>query len=326
MKKYAILTFDYEVFLGRHTGTLENSVIKPTESVLKILKENNAKAIFFVDTTWLLFLQKNFSEDFLLVTRQLKNIVESGSSVELHLHPHWRNASVYDNRIIFGSLENYKLHSLSNNEIQELFTKSIDLLLSITNQKVQCFRAGGWCIEPFIKLKDAFEEFDIKYDFSVVPGTYLNEGKVYDYDFTHIPSLPFYKFQNKINEPDEKGCFIEFPLSTYQNYPFYRIINKVILFFRKDKIFGDGIGIKEKSIHKTLSQAIRFSKGMLTLDKTSSLVFKFLLKTHFLKSHLIIIVSHPKTLSAQALSNLLYIVKNYTTHNSSDLDKLLTNE
>lgn len=55
MKKNAIITFDYEVFLGRNTGSVFNSVIRPTEEILKVLNRNKAKAIFFVDTTWLLF-------------------------------------------------------------------------------------------------------------------------------------------------------------------------------------------------------------------------------------------------------------------------------
>ena len=62
-RKRAIITFDYEVFLGRETGTVENCVLKPTEEILKILRANNAKAVFFVDTTWLIFLKDNFPDD-----------------------------------------------------------------------------------------------------------------------------------------------------------------------------------------------------------------------------------------------------------------------
>ena len=147
----AIITFDYEVFLGRETGTTENCVIRPTESILKVLKENNAKAIFFVDAAWLLFLKENMSDDFLLVTGQLKSIIESGSSVELHLHPQWISANKKGNRINLNSLQHYKLQFLDSEKISDLFNKSIDLLQSITNQRVSCFRAGGWCIEPLAR-------------------------------------------------------------------------------------------------------------------------------------------------------------------------------
>ena len=87
MKKNVLLTFDYEVFLGLNTGTLENCVLEPTKKILEILSQKNAKAIFFVDATWLLFLEDNFPEDMLRVTSQITDIIKSGSSVELHLHP-----------------------------------------------------------------------------------------------------------------------------------------------------------------------------------------------------------------------------------------------
>src|SRR5450759_2134055 len=109
-KKNAIITFDYEVFLGRHTGTIENCVIRPTRLILDILKLNNARAIFFVDATWLLFLKENFNEHFQRIETQLKEIISSGSSVELHLHPQWLQAFKTGDRVVFNSFDNYALH------------------------------------------------------------------------------------------------------------------------------------------------------------------------------------------------------------------------
>jgi len=322
IKKNAIITFDYEVFLGRKTGSVEKSVLQPTEAALKILKANNAKAIFFVDATWLTFIQKNFPDDFYKVVAQLKDIVDSGSSVELHIHPQWLNATVEDGNIVFGTLQHYKLQSLKQEEILGLFQQSIEMLQAITSQKISCFRAGGWCIEPFSDIKPALEVFNIKYDFSVVPGLFLNEGKVYDYDFSIVPRLPFYKFSDTINENAEDGCFTEIAVSTYQNSPFYRVMNKTLLKLSRDKIFGDGVSAKEKSMDKTITQALRFTKSMLTLDKTSTLIFKYLLNTHFRKSKLIVVVSHPKIISKQALLNLKYISETYNTLSPGELDKL----
>ena len=54
MKKNAILTFDYEVFLGQQTGTIEKSVIKRHKNS-RSFATKDAKTIFFVDATWLLF-------------------------------------------------------------------------------------------------------------------------------------------------------------------------------------------------------------------------------------------------------------------------------
>lgn len=321
MKKDVIITFDYEVFLGSQTGSIENSVIKPTQHVLEILKKNNSKAIFFVDATWLLFLRENFPLDFNLVSEQLKSIIKVGSSVELHLHPQWLDACKISDQIRFKSFDNYRLHSLSDVEVLNLFRKSIELLESITLQKIRCFRAGGFCIEPFAPVKRAFEEYGIIYDFSVAPRMLLNSGNIYDYDFSDAPNLPYYQFQNNVQKPEPNGLFIEIPLSTYQNNPIYRLFNKLQLLLKKDGIFGDGKGIQEKSnfFYISLLRRLKFSMSFLTFDKTSNILFKFLIKTHFRNLNFLVIISHPKTLSSQGLQNLTFTTKKFNTFNSIDL-------
>lgn len=326
MKKNAIITFDYEVFLGSKTGTITNCVIKPTQYVLEILKEYNAKAVFFVDATWLLFLRENFPVDFQLVSDQIRDIIKAGSSVELHLHPQWLDAYKKSNLIEFKSFKNYRLHSLNEEEIKKLFGESIELLERITAQKVTCFRAGGFCIEPFEQIKHAFEFFGITYDLSVAPGIYLRDGEVYDFDFSKSPKLLSYKFQHNVKKHEPQGRFIEIPLSTYRNNPFYRILNKFHLSYKHDYIYGDGIGIQANSLSyfKKIQHWSQFSKGILKLDKTSNLFFKYLLKTHFNSTSLLVILSHPKEISPQALENLKFIVKNLTTVIPSDLESSLT--
>jgi hypothetical protein len=69
-------------------------------------------------------------------------------------------------------------------------------------------------------------------------------------------------------------------------------------------------------------QALKISKGMLTLDKTSNIVFRFLINTYFRRSSFIVAVSHPKIISDQALINLSFLVKKYNTLGSNELDDL----
>ncbi len=319
--KKAILTFDYEVFMGKETGTIEKCVIKPTELILDVLKKNDARAIFFVDSTWLMFLKENFPADFMIIEEQLKEIIRTGSSVELHLHPQWIEASKEGNSITFKSFSKYKLISLSKNEIHVLFRDSISLLESITNRKISCFRAGGFCIEPFSHVKDAFETFGIRYDFSVAPRTSLKDGNIYDYDFSIVPRLPFYKFGDDIQKPDEKGHYTEITLSTYRNNPAYSIANKILLYLKKDRIYGNGIGLQVRPLlsGNSLKRLIRFNGGILSLDKTSNIFFRYLMMTHFRQSDFLVILSHPKTVSPEGLDNLKFIVKKFKTLNSEDL-------
>ena len=297
-------------------------------SILEVLKQNNAKAIFFVDATWLLFLKENSPDDLQIVAKQLLEIIKSGSTIELHLHPQWINAYKIGDKIAFKSFKHYRLHSLSQEDILILFRKSIELLESITLQKVQCFRAGGYCIEPFTKIKSSFETFGIKYDFSVVPGVYIRGGNVFDFDFSNAPKLSCYPFKNEVNIPDSDGLFVEIPVSTYQNNPLYRLLNKLLLKINKDRIFGDGNSIEKRSylFLSLLSRGLSFPKASITLDNRSTFIFKFLIKYHFKKSNLLVIISHPKTFSEQALLNLSYIIKKYNTLNSLDLDKSISSK
>lgn len=319
----AIVTFDYEVFLGRKTGSVENCVLRPVELILETLCFHKAKAIFFVDAAWLLFIKGNSDLDFRRVSSQIRDIIACGSSVELHLHPQWLDAYIENGEMLFSTFDRYRLHALPRRDIGNLFRDSVDLLESISCRKVRCFRAGGWCIEPFHVLADSFAELGIKYDFSVVPGTSRSDGRIWDYDFSKSPRLPFYKFDSDINIPNKCGPFVEVPMVTYPTNIVYKCMNKALQNIVGDRIFGDGVGIKEMSLSKLLLQAIRGSRAMLSIDQTNSLMFRYLLAAHLRNVDPLVIVSHPKTGSSQALKNLAYIAKNFRTLCADDLDSIL---
>ena len=77
MKKEVLLTFDYELFLGSNSGTVENCLIKPTNKIIPILEKYNLKSIFFIDLTYLcrLYSIKDLHEkplnDWLLIQNQI---------------------------------------------------------------------------------------------------------------------------------------------------------------------------------------------------------------------------------------------------------------
>ena len=156
MNQNTILTFDYELFLGKDSGTAMKSIIEPTDKIIKLLKQYDAKAIFFVDATYLMALKKYNHPDLLLINKQLQDIVSIGSSVELHLHPQWLDAKPVKDRWVFESFDRYRLHSLSEKEINQLFKDGIDILENITKQKVKAFRAGGWSKSLYFLLCNIF--------------------------------------------------------------------------------------------------------------------------------------------------------------------------
>ena len=56
--KQAILSFDYELFFGDNSGTVQKTLIEPTNIMLDALDTINAKATFFVDYLMLKYLKK----------------------------------------------------------------------------------------------------------------------------------------------------------------------------------------------------------------------------------------------------------------------------
>ena len=138
-EKHLLFTFDYELFLGERSGNVIDSVIEPTQHILNLLEEYNIKAIFFVDTTWLIKL-KELSENcpacknkLQLISSQIINIVKQGHDVFPHLHPHWMDA-VYDPQKDEFNLQNithYRINQLNQEEINKVFDSSIAILRDI---------------------------------------------------------------------------------------------------------------------------------------------------------------------------------------------------
>src|SRR5690348_16235613 len=93
--KHLLITFDYELFLGEKSGSVEKCVIEPSKKILTLLSKYNAIAIFFLDTTWLLKLKQvseshpAAKESFTKVVLQLQQAVKNGHYIFNHLHPHW---------------------------------------------------------------------------------------------------------------------------------------------------------------------------------------------------------------------------------------------
>lgn len=77
--KRAILSFDYELFFGDKSGTVQRTLIEPTNIMLNVLDEVGAQATFFVDYLMLKFLEKENCKrtlaDLKAIEEQLMDIV-----------------------------------------------------------------------------------------------------------------------------------------------------------------------------------------------------------------------------------------------------------
>lgn len=159
----------------------ESRVIHNTEIVLSILKAYNTKATFFV----LGYIAEKEPD-------LIRAIHKEGHELAIHGYYHQR------------------LFELSIEEFEEDICKSIDVVQTITGEKVLGYRAPEWSIRNnTLWALDVLKKLGIKYDSSMVPLTRMGMR-----DFGRYPHIVKTKY----------GDIWEFPLTTmrclWENLPF----------------------------------------------------------------------------------------------------------
>lgn len=240
-----ILSFDYELFFGDKSGTVIESLIKPTNQLLDCMDSVGYKGNFFVDWQMLKYIKQERDErcqnDYLLIVEQLKDMVRRGHRIELHIHPHWVDAKYNgDGTWNFSNFQHYCLNSFTKDEITQLFKEGVGVLTTIAKEvkpdyKLVAFRAGGWAVQPFELLKDGFEATDIKIDSSVMEGIGVKTSHS-ECMFTDIrmPQKGYYRFDSDVHEPDSNGLFIEIPISACERKFWVKVVSKLTRILKID--------------------------------------------------------------------------------------------
>lgn len=312
--KEILLTFDYELFFGPESGTIERCILEPTEKLLHLFKKNNIEGVFFVDVLFYnrLLESSETVSDAMKIRSQLQSIISQGSRIELHLHPHWLDAIYSRGKWAFPHYENYRLHSLSESKIINLFKAGKNTLEEIAREvdpmyRVTAFRAGGFCIQPVGKLMKAFVENNIFIDSSVAPGLY-EQNSSRKYDFLSAPDRVGYRFSVDQNSPDIDGYLLELPIATYKiNFlaKCFAKLNKIFI-KQNSEISGDGIGlaIKRKWWKRYLTET-----RMITLDGyiPPNVLIRQIQKS---KRKVVTIIAHPKSLTSSSFECIEYLAGN----------------
>lgn len=305
-RKKILLTFDYELFFGTPSGTAQKCLLRPTQRICDILNRYGQKAIFFIDTLYLEKLREvGDFETFEKIERQLQEIVSDGHRIELHLHPHWLDAQWRDDTWIFPTYRYYRLHALPKEKIVQLFLSGKTLLEEIVSEvnpaySVVAFRAGGWSVEPFGALKEAFIESGIQIDSSVGYGMKL-EGVAHQFDFTDAPDKAFYRFEDSVVEESAKGSFWEVPITTYRTNILQKIVRRIRRKLQPERyrMFGDGKSVG--GLRRNYLEEIR-TYEMLTLEST--LPRQLLRRIDQVPFEIVTLISHPKGMSEVAMETL----------------------
>lgn len=330
MKKNLLLTFDYELFLGKRSGTVHDCLIQPTYELTSILNKHGVKSIFFVDTTYLLTLEKYAAgykackNDLEIVSEQLRELNRDGHDVFPHIHPHWLNA-VYSPQINQWQLNDttlYRFHQLSPSQREEIFTGSLNLLQKIlgkSNRPIDGYRAGGWCVQPISDFIPHFRKYGIKYEFSVLPGYYQFTNAQY-FDFTAAPHKDYYHFENDVTIEDKNGSFMEFTGSMITMTKPIRLIDKFTTKLRykllNDHTFHKGSGqspvelINEKPISTDAVKLGDPPTERVAIELLSSIKLNHYLR-YLEKKDYMMFISHPKMIthhSMKIFDKFLHIV------------------
>lgn len=234
--KRIILSYDYELFFGERSGTVLKSIIEPTNKLMDVMEQNGFRGNFFVDYLMFRELEKLSDEraaaDLNLLKEQIRDMVRRGHRVELHLHPHWIDAKYNgDGTWNFDDFTHYSLSSLDEETIVAMFKEGTDYLNKLAAEvepgyKIVAFRAGGWAVQPFDKLKRAFMESGIVIDSSTSLGAYsIKENQ--SYDFRVMPDKEVYRFSDDVCKEDANGQFLEVPITSYKQNQLFKLMCKI---------------------------------------------------------------------------------------------------
>ena len=314
------ITFDYELFLGKQTGSVKACLIRPSQQLLKISeKVAGLKYVFFVDTLYLLKLKEfsaqsqNLNNEWYVVTEQLRAFVEKGHDVQLHLHPQWFY-STFDNegnRWVLD-FEHYKLSDCPIRDVEKMLKESIILLEQIVGYKPTAYRAGGYSFPTEIEYVRLFEKYGISKDSSAFSGKKAN-GRFQIYDYTNVKYSHTYKFATIPSEIDENGFFTEYPISVLPLNPFrYFIATSKVRRTHKGELKktgdGKGVGANLSKIGSLMDFFSRFVKPVLmpaSIDSSNALWLQEVYESvKMTNSDTMVIIGHPKNCTIYGLRKL----------------------
>jgi len=306
-----ILTLDYELFFGTRVGTLRQSIIETSNILLEVLNRYHAKAVFFVDATYLLrmnmlkekhpALQGDYEE----MVNHIRDLEREGHQIQLHIHPHWLDSS-YENGAWSMDVRRYRLIDWSKDDAYKIIASSVCELNQHLSHDVFAFRAGGWCIQPFHHIAKALIDHGIQLDSTVFKhGKALSESHAFD--FTEAPDLTHWKFDSDPCVASDAGLFKEVAISSMRVSPLFFWRFAFVKIFGDKSLHGshgDGVAIKN-SRGDLLRMLTCYSNSVVSIDgyKSSCLLNEYR-KAKSRGDDYFVVIGHPKALSNYALNKV----------------------
>ncbi len=304
------LTFDYELFFGEVSGSVDKCMLEPAEELIRLTEKHNIKLTFFWDVGHYVALKEKSEHHSTLlndkekIENQIRKLTELGHDVQLHIHPHWEKAEFVEGAWKMNLEKHYKFSDFNKEERISIFRKYYQTLTEVIGKNTSAFRAGGWCIQPFAHFKSLFQEHNIRFDSSTMPGVKWISDQ-YQLDFTRLQSSEPFRFSSDECEEDDNGEFMEYPIAStyYSPWFFWKLYVLGRLFPEKHKMWGDGNFVAQPGGKKE-----SLTKGKIHHASSDGYFASQLQHILNLKKNLgnstLVVIGHPKSLTRYSLGKL----------------------
>ena len=318
------ITADYEVFLKKNYGTIDEVLISPTNYATEKLNSIGIPITFFVDTLYVGFLKKNkYIVEYERIKENVRFLYASGNAIELHIHPHWPFTTLKDDEFFFDS-KYYRVSEIESicglekmKEIVEdaLYILKEDLMGTVNDYSCKSYRAGGWSVQPENQIMSLLRDNEIMVDTSVLRNSCSGKGKMEYYDFRNVPSQTWWYFNidKKITEEVldiSESSMME--ISVYSVRGIQSIIHRLAGIIKR-KVYRSENTIKQgesclenkniiEKIVNLFKEPIKFS-----LDNKDDICYYFrhLSKIHFKSNEVVCFYFHPKLITTEAIDVLV---------------------
>jgi peptidoglycan/xylan/chitin deacetylase (PgdA/CDA1 family) len=225
-KVVCILTFDYEISLGRNFLPPDKVLFEPTAQVLEICDRLSVPATFFPDicSVWA-YRDAGLNDYADKFEAQMKRALAAGHDVQLHLHPHWLNSTFVNGEWLISTDKMY-LHELGfcgENSAGDLIQRGIkylnDLLSPVSPQyKCIAFRAAGLALQPNEKeIITALRDNGILVDASITKGLKMKIDTICN-DYRRVPRRANWFLSEELGiEAEAPDGILEFPVISFQS-------------------------------------------------------------------------------------------------------------
>lgn len=319
------ITWDYELFFGERSGTVELCMLEPSNRLLSLAGKYKIPFTFFPDAGCLIKFEEQAAcnQDLQAIKNQIRLWDAQGHETGLHIHPHWEK-SRWNGRQWEHDLSFYKLSDFSAEEASGIVERYASYMNSLLSQPIQSYRAGGWCAQPFAPVADAMKKTGIHLDSSVFKGG-KNAKKPYYYDFTDAPEVSHWKFTEDPAVLDVEGDFTELPIASMNYSPlfFWKLFVFGRLFPSHHKPIGNGTPAKGGGSKKEL--LTRAHRLCVSADGYfSTQLNRALRKAKQANEPFLVVIGHPKALTEYGLKTLeAFIAEHCGDHEFVTLSSVL---